>query len=157
MNPQQRIEMHAGFLADNVRRWMTWSGAFLLEDVRPAFALALEALEREGLIPGEAQGLREVKSPEGRHLLIIGRASGEAIGCMSGPTDDDIRHASAEDPGCAFLLFARSMCPICGASQAEARPLADRLKSALKFQGVDLGQDATEAIVRALESLEVEQ
>jgi hypothetical protein len=109
------------------------------EDVRPAFALALEALEREGKIPGEAPELRDVG--EGVALADL-RAGLENMWHEIGSP-----HYRA---AIGLLDFVA----------AKHRPptgrLANDLQEALRLQGVNLGPDATEAVVKALASLEGE-
>lgn len=114
------------------------------EDVRPALALALEALEREGLIPGEAPELREVGEQGALAELRrnLRRIRGDfAKKYETGLFTDGLDRAVQELDRIA-------------AKSTPAAPAADRFKAALRLQGVDLGADAMEAVLRALAAMD---
>lgn len=127
------------------------TGEMSVADVRPAFALALEMLEREGKIPGEAPELLELG--EGGALAEL-RAE---LGKLSGDTAIAFR---CETPGfrTGRRDGLRSAIEALNRIAAKHRPSLGRrandLQEALRLQGVHLGPDATEAVVKALASLE---
>jgi hypothetical protein len=154
-----RIECYASFLADHVKGWLAFTPKrefdLMPEDIRPVFALALEALEREGKIPGAAPELREIG--EGGALAELrGWLRREEIA-----KHDEVREYEGDNPradGARRQLTGaiQELDRIAAKHRPSPRRPANDLQGALRLQGVDLGPDATAEVVRALESLEGE-
>lgn len=124
-------------------------------DVRPAFALALETLECEGLIPAAAPELREISGglAELRAELLLSaldlRNKARAQGWETLPEGCEHRHDAIVETIRAIDRIAARTTPRPSLGQR-----IEVLNSALKRHGVDLGAGTAEALVKALASLD---
>lgn len=144
-------------IASDISEDARW-GRIAWGDIRTAFAHAIDDLEREGLIPGEAPELRVVGGMAELRSRLEKIKSDHEARTQEPDLSDEMRAIRA---GAVNGLWdAIEALDVIGASRARlahsrsSESASARFNAALKLQGVNLGPDVTEAVLRALAAMD---